>query len=361
MPFDEPNFKKLWEPGDLVYGYENYRPEFMKYQLRENYPHGRDLMKAFVWYIDHLKMDGAKPEDIESTAEIEYQEQLLESAMKIHENLRAEWADLEPKRAQNKEKMKELRSSLDLMKAELAEVLVSKEKRSTSLKGSDTPPFLKEMEAGLLKRLEAKATELTNDIRDQETKVEEQRSVHRQFTKDKDRVETSRENMVGAHRELHERALTRSFGTHLMGDKKYAAVLKPIPEVRLPVELNSIFRRKSKAGLQWAVKAPEVGQVHFVLKGIDMLRVVLKDTPANPNDPRRNPEVYKDWKTSDSEKYRVITHSELRWLFRNRAVPEVAKKVQFWDKDFHPCRPPWAWGAVWTMFWEKTYVPHKKA
>lgn len=106
--------------------------------------------------------------------------------------------------------MKELQSSLDLMKAELAEVLISKEKRSTSLKGSGARLlFLKEMEAGLLKRLEAKATELTNDIRDQETKVEEQGRFTVEFTKDKDRVETSRENMVGAHRELHERALTR--------------------------------------------------------------------------------------------------------------------------------------------------------
>ncbi|MGX9966612.1 hypothetical protein ACVFYP_25025 [Roseomonas sp. F4] len=92
---------------------------------------------------------------------------------------------------------------------------------------------------------------------------------------------------------------------------------------------NEAARRKDKGGLLWAA---QIGRtVHFVLDGLDMAAVVNKNfVGANPDREA----------TAFGPKNRAVTGSELRWLYRNRYMPQVKKVVQFWFRGVQ-VPPPW--------------------
>lgn len=92
---------------------------------------------------------------------------------------------------------------------------------------------------------------------------------------------------------------------------------------------NEAIRRKCKAGIEWAVTNQL--SVHFVLDYLDLNAVVGK----NWNGKNRDRSA-----TSSVVKNRSITGSELRWIYRNRANPQVRQHVQFWIMG-EPCPPPW--------------------
>lgn len=118
------------------------------------------------------------------------------------------------------------------------------------------------------------------------------------------------------------------------------------------VQANSLWRAKSKFGMSWTIDNHR-GHIHFLLDQIDMAAVVTKThTFVNPHNPAEilaqdRPQGKAPPSVSPvlvSDKERTITHSELRWLYRNRRRPEVAQRVQFWHTTAHgcrPCSPPW--------------------
>jgi hypothetical protein len=95
-------------------------------------------------------------------------------------------------------------------------------------------------------------------------------------------------------------------------------------------DVNWAVRRKAKGGLHWATRVAKK-YVHFVLDGIDVPSVVLK------NNQTKNPDRAA---TTDREKNRSITGAELRWVYRNRLDPQVQEYVQFWF-EYQPHVPPW--------------------
>jgi hypothetical protein len=111
------------------------------------------------------------------------------------------------------------------------------------------------------------------------------------------------------------------------------------------VELNAAWRAKSKFGLDWALRN-KVGHIHFVLDDIDMAAVVTKTHKFTDaagkvlaeDDPRGKA-------PGGIDKERTITHSELRWVYRNRKNPLVSQGVQFWLSNtagtILPCGAPW--------------------
>lgn len=117
-------------------------------------------------------------------------------------------------------------------------------------------------------------------------------------------------------------------------------------------DLNSIWRAKSKFGMEWTVRNG-MGTIHFVLDLIDMAAVTTKthrfvdngETLAQDK-PRGKPAV-------GQTKERTITHSELRWLYRNRGIPAVQANTQFWRTTgghIQCCRPPWTNDTEQTTF-----------
>jgi len=113
---------------------------------------------------------------------------------------------------------------------------------------------------------------------------------------------------------------------------------------------NKRFKRTSKAGLQFAIK--EKGyNVHFVVpKDMDFHQVV-REAGSHPQHATAKYEAYyqdgKGGETGPIEEKR-ITHAELRWLFRHKDDPDVAKNVQFWHFDsskgsdgLEPVPAPW--------------------
>lgn len=122
---------------------------------------------------------------------------------------------------------------------------------------------------------------------------------------------------------------------------RYYDALKAAPKSGLESSLklasheeNNILRAKSKFGIEWTLK--KGGHVHFILDGLNMSDVAGKsyetDSPKGPSNEH----------TVDKE--RSITGSELRWIYRNKGVPLVQKKVQFWIKlgsSWSQCIPPW--------------------
>lgn len=127
-------------------------------------------------------------------------------------------------------------------------------------------------------------------------------------------------------------------------------------------EENSILRAKSKFGIEWTLN--NGGHVHFILNGLNMSDVTGKtyktDSPKGPSDEHT------------VQKERSITGSELRWIYRNKGVPLVQKRVQFWLKSsgsWSQCLPPWeldcmmdtasegnAQACTWSSSWRK-YIP----
>ncbi|PHM28958.1 hypothetical protein [Xenorhabdus budapestensis] len=118
----------------------------------------------------------------------------------------------------------------------------------------------------------------------------------------------------------------RDFFNHLKSHHKYRTITENINEY------NKIdIGRKCKGGLSWASivngNLPHDMHIHFILDGINMDSVVYKHD-------------------------KNITGKELRWLFRHREYPNVAKKIQFWLNDT-PTTPPWE--GTGSTLW-KNYV-----
>ena len=107
---------------------------------------------------------------------------------------------------------------------------------------------------------------------------------------------------------------------------------------------NSAWRAKSKFGMEWTL-VNQRGHIHFVLDDIDMGAVVTKthrftdtggDVLAEDTPRGKAP--------AGVNKERTITHSELRWVYRNRSNPLVQARIQFWlttGGALQPCGPPW--------------------
>jgi len=134
---------------------------------------------------------------------------------------------------------------------------------------------------------------------------------------------------------------------------------------------NSVWRAKSKFGMKWTIENQR-GHIHFLLNEIDMVAVVSKThTFLNPRNPKEIlAEDQPRGKALTSVKERTITHSELRWIFRNRRNRLVAERVQFWHEVggvMQPCHPPWntenhttamvnGQAVQWCLLWTR-YVP----
>ncbi|WP_092510851.1 hypothetical protein [Xenorhabdus mauleonii] len=86
-------------------------------------------------------------------------------------------------------------------------------------------------------------------------------------------------------------------------------------------DLDLTLGRKCKAGISWVTMKKTKDRlinrihIHFLLDGINQAQVIDKQG-------------------------KYITGKELRWLYRHRHHPLVAKKVQFW-MDNKPTLPPW--------------------
>ncbi|MBM3114924.1 hypothetical protein [Jeongeupia naejangsanensis] len=112
------------------------------------------------------------------------------------------------------------------------------------------------------------------------------------------------------------------------------------------VESNSAWRAKSKFGMEWTIKknadpVHPARNIHFVLDDLDMAAVVTKTHRFEDASHRVLAQDSPAGKANAGEdKLRTITHSELRWIYRNRNNPLVQRSVQFW-LDKTPCVPPW--------------------
>ncbi|MBW4419905.1 MAG: hypothetical protein KME13_11850 [Myxacorys californica WJT36-NPBG1] len=107
------------------------------------------------------------------------------------------------------------------------------------------------------------------------------------------------------------------------------------------VVANLIWRRKSKAALQFLVK-----HNHFVHFALDVELV------GHMNDVVTKPEVVNfsfgpkyNFKLEDGFKLRIITFAELRFAYRNRGDADFQKRIQFWwgngQHTFTQGPPPW--------------------
>ncbi|MDX7989199.1 hypothetical protein FE392_18105 [Xenorhabdus sp. 12] len=106
------------------------------------------------------------------------------------------------------------------------------------------------------------------------------------------------------------------FFDHLKKDRMYEVVLQE----QSPSEIyNLIMGKKCKGGLSWVCTGTSElvnrMHIHFILDGIDLKQVIHKQSNS-------------------------ITGKELRWIYRNRNNPLVAKKIQFWILH-NPTCPPW--------------------
>jgi hypothetical protein len=106
---------------------------------------------------------------------------------------------------------------------------------------------------------------------------------------------------------------------------------------------NAAWRAKSKFGMEWTLKNQR-GHIHFVLDAIDMAAVVTKTHEfTDPHGIVLAHDLPRGKAPTGVDKERTITHSELRWVYRNRSNPLVQARVQFWITagNIHPCGPPW--------------------
>ena len=146
----------------------------------------------------------------------------------------------------------------------------------------------------------------------------------------------------------------QSFYGALEQHPKYSAILSDSSkDVRAPalagmkpgaVKNNRAWRIKSKGSLYWATMAVKK-HVHFILDDIDMEEVIKKnhtDGPVHGQD--TGPGTAADAKT------RTITHAELRWIYRNKILPEVRAHVQFWLNN-QCCVAPWqSEPGLWSQY-----------
>jgi len=100
---------------------------------------------------------------------------------------------------------------------------------------------------------------------------------------------------------------------------------------------NKTWRLKSKGALYWATQKARK-YCHFNLDGIDLASVPTKSANVNPR--VRDIPAGKAGPADRDSKIRLVTHAELRWIYRNRANADVQEYVQFWLAG-GPCLPPW--------------------
>ncbi|WP_047679347.1 MULTISPECIES: hypothetical protein [Xenorhabdus] len=148
-----------------------------------------------------------------------------------------------------------------------------------------------------------------------------------------------------------------SFFRHLNLDNKYRSVTESTTYRR------KLVGRKCKGGISWiSMGDNELTldiHIHFILDGINMESVVGKyDLNINNDDINTNKNSNQFVSVSlEGERrgnIKSITGKELRWLFRHRANPRVAKKVQFWEGG-KPTTPPWVGEKC--LIWDK-YAVH---
>jgi hypothetical protein len=110
---------------------------------------------------------------------------------------------------------------------------------------------------------------------------------------------------------------------------------------------NAAWRAKSKFGMEWMLSGNR-GHIHFVLDDIDMAAVVTKTHEFTS--PTSGKVLARDFPrgkapADTNNKERTVTHSELRWIYRNRANPLVSGGIQFWlsgnGGQIAVCGPPW--------------------
>ncbi|RJG04744.1 hypothetical protein D3870_00765 [Noviherbaspirillum cavernae] len=102
-------------------------------------------------------------------------------------------------------------------------------------------------------------------------------------------------------------------------------------------DTNEAVRRKVKGGLHWATKVAHK-HVHFVLDGLDMQSVVLKNHRGKNGDRSSQGDARE-------VKNRALTGAELRWIYRNRDDSQVQQHVHFWFGGEQVC-PPWQKGYL---------------
>ncbi|MBV9791733.1 MAG: hypothetical protein JOZ51_26310 [Chloroflexi bacterium] len=132
---------------------------------------------------------------------------------------------------------------------------------------------------------------------------------------------------------------------------------------------NSAWRAKSKFGMEWTL-SNQRGHIHFMLDQIDMGAVVSKTHLFTAGTTVLAQDTPQGKAPNGVDKERTITHSELRWIYRNRNNPLVQGRIQFWMTTagtVQACAPPWLNTAqtttlptVGVVTWQQawlTYVP----
>lgn len=143
-----------------------------------------------------------------------------------------------------------------------------------------------------------------------------------------------------------------------VGTGKYASVLgqETVFQRGEHAHKNALFRRKCKAGLEWALLRPSAGKpqpaVHFILDGLGELcnsdGTKSSDWSKVLGKNYQLPGICEETSGGGlpfEQKVRSITNAELRWIYRHRDNPLVAEGVQFW-RDSTPVMPPWVLGAT---------------
>lgn len=92
--------------------------------------------------------------------------------------------------------------------------------------------------------------------------------------------------------------------------------------------MRAAWLKTSKAGLEFQAKHGNGYKIHFILDGLDYPRVLAQD------------KVRATFAITKMHSPLDITSGEVRWLFRNRIDPDVAKAVIFW-RDSQQVSPPW--------------------
>lgn len=162
-------------------------------------------------------------------------------------------------------------------------------------------------------------------------------------------VDQYRKNLVqqGGHKIWQEflraNEVHRKYNKYMVMIRAFNSDEELFSESATPEKINAAWRAKSKFGMEWTI-GQQRGHVHFVLDGIDMGAVVTKThlfEDENGAVLARDSPRGKPFDTHAKE--RTITHSELRWIYRNRDNPLVQERVQFWQLAgfIRPCVPPW--------------------
>ncbi|WP_444931646.1 hypothetical protein ACJJIF_07720 [Microbulbifer sp. SSSA002] len=162
--------------------------------------------------------------------------------------------------------------------------------------------------------------------------------------------------------------LNEDFSNFCRSKEKYKCVVQDNVNLEPPrtndqTTDNKIWRRKSKAGIEFLVKHNHF--IHFAIDyDIDWNAVISK--PGIPAEeakfPFKREPVYQF--KADELKYRVITYAEIRFIFRNRNDKDFMKRIQFWYQDssannsaFSPEAPPWErYPEIW-----KNYKPKSES